>query len=77
MERPDIRTCRLPDIKRKMNTRHATTSDLALNQVRLLQLVMTPSHRQYTGRQPAQILNYEAVAVMRCVLPNDYMPQLQ
>ena len=34
VERPDMRTCRLPDIKRKMTTRHATTSDLALNQVR-------------------------------------------
>lgn len=33
VERPELRTCRLPDIKRKMVTRNATTSDLALNQV--------------------------------------------
>ena len=34
VERPELRTCRLPDIKRKMITRNATTSDLGLNQVR-------------------------------------------
>ena len=34
VERPDLRTCRLPDIKRKMLAKNATTSDLALNQVR-------------------------------------------
>ena len=33
VERPDLRTCRLPDIKRKMLAKNATTSDLALNQV--------------------------------------------
>jgi hypothetical protein len=33
VERPDVRTCRLPDIKRKMIVKNATASDLALNQV--------------------------------------------
>ena len=54
VERPDLRTCRLPDIKRKMLAKNATTSDLALNQVRKLDGALVAQVCQGRGQGPGQ-----------------------